>query len=136
MHPFRFSVSLRTFSVDVFPNEICDILGLVPRWKNVIGESRKNPNDEPLDGVYERSYCSFDLTQHEGEELSELLDRIADELLPKKDIFRRIRTGGGRTEFFVGWYSASNSGQTFGSALLSKLGELSIDLALDVYGRE
>ncbi|WP_256388442.1 hypothetical protein [Pandoraea sp. PE-S2R-1] len=37
-------------------------------------------------------------------------------------------------EFFIGWFSTGNTGETLDFELLKKLGELGIDLALDVYG--
>lgn len=134
MHPFRFAVSLRVFSKSVDLTKITAQLGLEPKWKRKIGERRTTPKGTPLDGVYDFSYCSFSLTRRGEEELHEMLNRTADELLPHKDIFCRIRAEGGRTEFFVGWYSTGNTGDEFNCILLGKLGELQIDLAIDVYG--
>ncbi|SEA75069.1 hypothetical protein SAMN05216411_1274 [Nitrosospira multiformis] len=65
-----------------------------------------------------------------------MLVRVVDDLLQHKEIFRRIREDGGRAEFFIGWFSSGNTGDTFSHDLLRKMGELKIDLALDVYGSE
>ena len=134
MHAFQFSVSLRVFSQTVDPAEVCGQLALEPKWKHKIGEPRTNPKGIHLGGVYDCSYCSFSLIRQGDEELHEMLDRVVDGLLQHKDLFHRIRDGGGRIEFFIGWYSSGNTGDTFNNILLSKLGELGIDLALDVYG--
>lgn len=134
MHPFRFEVSLRVFSKSVEPTEIAAQLGLTPKWKHKIGEQRTTPKGVLLDGFYDFSYCSFSLIRRDEEELHEVLSRTADELLPHKDLFCRIRAEGGRTEFFVGWYSTGNTGDDLSCNLLGKLGELQIDLAIDVYG--
>ena len=134
MHTFRFAVSLRVFSQTIDPSEICTQLGLVPKWRHKIGEPRVNPKGVPLGGFYDSSYCSFSLIRQGEEELHEMLDRIVGELLPHKDLLCRIRDDGGRTEFFIGWYSTGNTGDTFTCTLLRRLGELQIDLALDVYG--
>lgn len=134
MHAFNFSVSLRVYSQAVASSEICGQLGLEPKWRHNVGEPRANPKGVLLGGVYDCSYCSFSLTRQDDEELHEMLDRVADDLLQHEDFFHRIRDGGGRTEFFIGWYSSRNTGDTFNNLLLSKLGELRIDLALDVYG--
>jgi len=136
MYPFRFDVSLRFFGSAIDVAEISQQLKLEPKWKRVAGAPRMTPAGVSLGGVYETSYCSFRLTRKDGEELFELLGRIVDDLLPHQDLFQRIREGGGRSEFFVGWYSPSNSGNTFGYELLAKLGELRIDLALDVYAEQ
>ncbi len=134
MHTFRFAVSLRVYSQVVVPSEICAQLGLEPKWKHEIGEPRVSPKGAPLGGVYDHSYCSFSLVRQDDEELHEMLDRIADDLLQHKDLFCLVRDEGGRVEFFIGWYSTGNTGDTFSGTLLRKLGELQIDLALDVYG--
>ncbi|MDO3526763.1 DUF4279 domain-containing protein [Ralstonia pseudosolanacearum] len=134
MNAFRFSVSLRFSTKTVEPDEICSLLGLVPKWKHRIGEPRVNPKGALLGGVYESSYCSFRLTQVGDERLCEMLNRVADNLVRNKRLFHRIRGEGGRAEFFIGWYSPGNTGDTFDHGLLEKLSELKIDLALDVYG--
>jgi len=134
MHPFRFAVSLRVFSKSVEPTEIAAQLGLEPKWKHKIGEPRTTPKGVPLDGVYDSSYCSFPLIRLGEEELHEMLNRTADGLLPHKDLFCRIRDEGGCVEYFVGWYSKGNTGDKLSCSLLGKLGELQIDLALDIYG--
>ncbi len=134
MHAFRFSVSLRFFTQTVEPDEICALLGLKPKWMHRIGEPRVNPKGTLLGGVYEISYCSFRLTQVDGEGLNDMLSRVVQSLTQHKKIFHRIRDGGGRAEFFIGWYSSGNTGDTFDHGLLEKLSDLKIDLALDVYG--
>lgn len=134
MHAFKFSVSLRVFSQVVDPSEICEQLGLEAKWKHKIGEPRTTPKGVPLDGVYDRNYCSFNLNRKDDEELHEMLDRITNNLLQHKELFCRIRESGGRSEFFIGWYSPGNTGDTFSNELLSKISDLRIDLALDVYG--
>lgn len=137
MHSFRFAVSLRVSSqssIDLA--ELCVPIGLEPKWHYKAGEPRMTPKGTPLDGVYDRSYCSFRLTGFDDEELHEMLVRVVDDLLQHKEIFRRIREDGGRAEFFIGWFSSGNTGDTFSHDLLRKMGELKIDLALDVYGSE
>jgi hypothetical protein len=134
MHAFKYDVSLRFFSPIIAPSEICKQLGLDPEWQNTIGEPRTTPKGVPLGGVYKNSYCCFSFNQQEDEELSDMLNRIVDDLIQHKDLFSRIRDNGGRSEFFVGWYSSGNTGDTFSYELLNKISALQIDLALDVYG--
>ena len=62
-----------------------------------------------------------------------MLTRICDDLSIHDKLFQQIRDTGGRIEFFIGWYSDRNTGELFSSSLLKKLGELQIDLALDIY---
>jgi hypothetical protein len=134
MHAFQFSVSLRFFSLIITPSEISEHLGLKPKWAHEKGAPRTTPKGVILGGVYDRSYCSFSLIRQGDEELHEMLSRVADEFFQKKDFFHQVRESNGRSELFIGWYSSGNTGDCFNHVLLSKLGELGIDLALDVYG--
>ncbi|GHU25279.1 hypothetical protein AGMMS50243_29090 [Betaproteobacteria bacterium] len=44
MYPFKFVISLRTFSLDVDPAEISANLGMVPEWMHRIGEPGATPD--------------------------------------------------------------------------------------------
>lgn len=135
MNTFDFDISLRTYSFDVDADEICRLLvGFEAKWIHQKGESRVSPKGQVLDGVYDQNYCLFPIQRRGQEELHEVLERVTTSLICHKELFLRIRTGGGRSEFFIGWYSRGNTGDTFSSILLLRLGELGIELALDVYG--
>ncbi|QCX47907.1 DUF4279 domain-containing protein [Ralstonia pseudosolanacearum] len=134
MHEFKYAVSLRFFSKTVDLADVCSQLNLSPKWLNKMGELRVSPKGTPLGGVYDCSYCSVSLEPHEAEELHETLERVAVGLVQYKNVFQAIKRDGGRAEFFIGWYSTGNTGDTFDCELLKRLGELEIDLAFDVYG--
>ncbi len=134
MHEFTYAVSLRFFSKTVDLGDVCLQLNLNPKWLYKMGEPRVSPKGTLLGGVYDCSYCSVSLEPHESEELHETLERVAVGLMQYKNVFQAIRRDGGRAEFFIGWYSTGNTGDTFDSELLKNLGELEIDLAFDVYG--
>ncbi|OYQ09036.1 hypothetical protein B7R77_18745 [Ralstonia solanacearum K60] len=136
MHKFKYAVSLRFFSKSADLAEVCSQLKLSPKWLNKIGEPRMSPKGTPLGGVYDCSYCSVIFKPHAEEELHETLERVVADLMRHKDIINAVRRDDGRAEFFIGWYSAGNTGDTFDSELLKKLGELEIDLAFDVYGED
>lgn len=104
-----------------------------PKWQHKKGEQRMTPKGTLLDGTYDLNYCSFSLNAYEGEELHEMLDRIAENLLSHEAFFSQIQNEGGRAEFFVGWYSTGNTGDVLNNNLLNKLAKLKIDLALDIY---
>lgn len=134
MHNFDYSVSLRIRTKTIDPFFIAEQLELTPKWINKIGEPRTTPKGLPLGGTYEISYCSFPLPRQDDEELHELLNRVVDSLTKHVALFNEICSSGGNVEFFIGWNSTGNTGDTFRHNLLKKLGELQIDLALDVYG--
>lgn len=134
MREFKYAVSLRFFSKTFDLADVCSQIKLIPKWLNKMGEPRVSPKGIPLGGVYDCSYCSVNLVPHEVEELHETLERFAVDFMQYKNLFQAIRRDGGRAEFFIGWYSTGNTGDTFDSELLKRLGELGVDLAFDVYG--
>ncbi|GFM70858.1 DUF4279 domain-containing protein [Pseudomonas capsici] len=134
MNSFKFSVSLRFFGVNTDPDMICQQLGLSPKWKNKMGEPRKGPRGQELGGVYDRNYCSFKLADKQSGELHEFLEKTIADLMKYKSTFEWVKNNGDRSELFIGWYSSGNTGDILDSSLLRNMGELNIDLALDVYG--
>lgn len=136
MKQFAFNVSLRIFAGQVHPVEICSKLGMIPSVKHIDGEQRKTPKGTKLDGNYERHYCCFDMVTNDGEHLPDALGRLADGLQQHKLLFERIRSTGGTVMFYVNWHSPGNTGESLDADLLSKIGQLGIDLGLDVYGSE
>jgi len=134
MNPFKFLVTLRFWGKHIDCDYISKYINLTPKLNWKAGEPRKTPDGTLLEGVYERSYCTYPIGKNDGEDLSELLERAADELMPHKSLFDEVRDSGGKAEFFIGWFTSGNSGDVFTYELLRKLGELSIDLSFDVYG--
>ena len=61
--------------------------------------------------------------------LNYFLDRIA----PAARFLRDVRASGGRADLFVGWFFAIFSALSLDQLLLAKLGDLEIDLNLDIY---
>ncbi len=136
MHPCKYQASLRirVWDPNINLSEVSDRLGLIPQRIWAIGELRTDPKGNSLPGTYDNSYCFFELTQQQDEDLPSMLTRISQYLMPHKNLFQHIKEAGGSIEFFIGWFSVGNTGEIFDSLLLRRLGELGIDLALDVYG--
>ncbi|XLX41717.1 hypothetical protein ACK25U_06850 [Ectopseudomonas mendocina] len=134
MHSFIFSVSLRFFGLNTDPDIICQQLKLSPKWKQKVGDLRVDPRGQELGGTYDRNYCSFNLADKQAGELHEFLEKTINYLMQYKSTFELVSSSGDRAELFIGWYSQGNTGDILGSSLLRKIGELNIDLALDVYG--
>ena len=127
-----YKVSFRVRSPSIDPHEIASGLVMEPEWAHKVGAMRTTPKGAKLGGVYKETYCSFPIVPHEGEGLNHLLARVASEF-EDKEILSMVFNSGGRCEFFIGWFSSSNTGELFPCELLMKLGALRIDLAIDVY---
>jgi len=136
LNNFTFKLSLRFFGHSFDPSDVSAELGLVPHVSHKVGEQRRTLDGAELPGKYDKSYWTARLAPLEDENPSEALERTIAELYGHKAFFQAMHARGGRAEFFIGWFSAGNSGDTLPWDLLGKLAELKIDLALDVYGSE
>lgn len=133
MNPFKHTVSLRVEHPTVDPDQISAQLGIKPDTKWMAGSERVSPKGNLLDGKHEKSYWSCALESDDRVGLADFLTTFTARLEAHKDFLRWIRSTGGRTEYFVGWFSNGNSGEIFSCDLLGKLSDLCIDLSLDVY---
>lgn len=135
MNPFKFDVCLRVVSYTDTPEAIIEALGMEPTFQHAKGAQRQTPKGAPLEGVYAETYCTFACPKIFPEEtLPESLHRTISKLEKCSSFFDQIRSRNGRIEFFVGWYADGMSGETFSYDLLKTLGQLGVDLSLDVYG--
>lgn len=136
MQSFKYKVSFRVHHPSMDPDQISSKLGLEPQYKWAVGAARKTPKGTPLKGVYEASYCAFRLNPAKNVELVDFLKKFNKSLYKHKTFLRSIRSTGGRLEYFVGWFSNKDSGESFDLELLEQLVELGVDLSLAVYSQE
>lgn len=117
MHPFKYEVSLRIWHPNIAAAVVNETIPLPSHpVARGTGEYWRHRYDVPLNGGCSQFvHCAaIALERHAG-------------------FLQRVRSLGGRAEFFIGWFGDQNFGDTFPSATLSLLGQLGIDLAFDVY---
>jgi hypothetical protein len=141
MHPYEFSISLRlthpTEDLASIYAKINTEPGFIPRqiWK--VGSQRRGQQGQELEGTYDKSYCYFDLLtspqKSTVESLSEAIEKNLELLEPFRSVLREHVESGGDSEFFVGLYIDSNSGETFYPDLMQKMAEFKIKLSIDIY---
>jgi hypothetical protein len=132
-----FSVTLRCHHPNWDPNDISAQLGMTPdvRWK--AGEERRTPKGQVLDGQNKSSYwCSPELGGSWDDPPKALMDHL--EMLESNRAFiEGFVATGGRIELFLGWgLLGPSGGQLLDAVLLRRLGELHVDLSIDVYAQE
>src|SRR5438094_6352317 len=104
MKPFKYDVSLRITHPSLDADEICDQLGLQAYRKWTVGEQRKTPTGDSLEGNDKLTYCCFHLEGPKRDELCDFLSDWNKKLHPQKAFFERIRSTGGSLEYFIGMY--------------------------------
>jgi hypothetical protein len=137
MKPYRYDICLRLRHPSIDPDKITRELGMPPYRCWSAGEPRTTPANTPLSGTWRETYwCSEALSNGAlpGEfDLPAAIERLLDRLQQHKEFFRGIRSEGGIVELFVGWYLPEQGGEVLGHALSRRLGDLMIDLSLDIY---
>ena len=134
MGSYRFALSFRVSHPTADLAELPARLGLPASrcWK--AGEPRRTPKGDLLAGTNEESYCTMLIPHSDETELPELLGSTLVLLSSQADLLQGLESSGGSFNFFVGWFSERNSGDTLGWNLLRKMARLRISLDLDIYG--
>ena len=133
MHRFRFALSLRAGHPQMRASEIESGLSLKPRVSNTVGEPRRTPIGEPLDGINKITFCAFDLAKGDDEHLLEELARWNGKFLERKAFFVEFVASGGEMEYFLGIFLEGNSGFGLSPKDMRDMQKLGITLSLDIY---
>lgn len=134
MNEFKFDMSFRVRHPTMDAKKICVELGLTAKYCWTVGEQRRTPKGDFLEGSYPETYCTFILEKEAQTELADLIKSSNQMLRPHKNFLQSIYSSGGRLEYFIGWYSDGNSGEEFDADLLAEMADLKIGLTLDFYG--
>jgi len=131
-----FSLSLLITHPKMDPEIISKELGLVPKsfWK--VGEQRKTPKGDILDGRYKESKWSHwsDYKSKDSDyTISKTLDEYIDYLRPHKLLFRKIVREGGDSQIILRFPGDKNNGDTINYNTLKILCELNINFGVEVF---
>src|SRR5262245_36697474 len=121
MNKFKYTVSFRIEHPNMDPRKISAALSLEPKssWKE--GEPRETHTGQPLDGTRKTSYLSHRLASQPDIGLAKCLYDFTLALERNKGFLRKVRATGGRSEYFIGWFSGRQSGEVLPYNLLEKL---------------
>lgn len=129
----RYVVSLRVFHSHLAPSEIEAALGMEAAGAQTAGELWRTPKGRVTGTVARQTVVRFALPDADGQPLEDYIaDRLAA-LLPRRTQIRRLVEDDARIDFFVGVFLDGNDGLEFKASLMASLGDLGIDLDLDIY---
>jgi uncharacterized protein DUF4279 len=129
-------LSLRIKHPTEDPTAISRSLGIDPITSWRAGTPRETPAGERLDGEHRFTYWSSTVATGPGDELPVLLKDVLQGLVSHREYLQELTDTGGAAEVFVGWFFDASSGAVLTSAVLAELGELRLDLSLDLYGSQ
>jgi hypothetical protein len=133
MYPFQYNVSFHIRHPSIDPADITRALAVVPTRSSCVGEPRKTPAGTPLAGVYPDTHWYREYAHSPEALLGSFLEVLIKDLARHASFLHKLREDGGSSWISVGWYTGVNSGEQFSSNLLKQMGNLDIDLWLDVY---
>jgi hypothetical protein len=99
----------------------------------IAGSPRQTPVGELLPGTYPESYWVSRLEFPSEDGFGKQLVLVIDRLVKAKDTLHDIMVSGGKVEIYLQLSGAINNGGTIDSALLKTLGELEVDLLIEVF---
>jgi hypothetical protein len=140
MVPYQYVISLRIWHPTIPHEEISRVVGRNPKRCWTVGTPRFSPKGTPLGGLRDTTYWSAPLTSEttlsEPIEVEKAIATWIDELTMLSAFFNKIRSDGGKAEFFVGLFSERNIEIDFEPSLMGKLAQTSLSIFLDYYPRE
>ena len=102
-----------------------------------VGEPRLRPDGSEIVGSSLETYWSCRVVSDPNDasfDLPQALESWTSQLEKHRDFLREFALKGGDIEFFIGWFVGQRSGgDVLNSELLKRLGDLGINLSLDVY---
>ena len=134
MRPFKYEVSLRVTHPDMPAERICRAVPLEPNYAATKGDKRIVPSGIER-GIQPATVCLFSLGDavSSDEGVVDFLRRFNRKLGGCRDLLREIRSTGGEIRYFIGWYSAGNTGEEFELAFLQECVDLGIEFGIDFY---
>jgi hypothetical protein len=144
MNPYTYTISLGlrhpSKSLKQEYLAIAAIPTVLPGRLMDIGETRTNPNGEPLQGLYQDSRCGFQFSGYgdvwkrsDSKTLSEAIIEVIDRLSSHNGIFSQLRERGGESYLYIGLGIDRMSGEVFKPELMVKVAELGLSLELNFY---
>lgn len=137
MHPYTYKVSLRIRHPTMDPQIFTETLGMQPWVARHAGEPRATSTSPWLEGNHRKTYWTSRLTPPDDSDIETFLVRTVKSLTPHRLLFRELRDTGGELELFIGLFaSGGNIGATLPHDLMVAIGDMGIDLGLDIYDYE
>jgi hypothetical protein len=99
----------------------------------IAGSPRQAPSGEALPGTYPESYWVARLEFPSEDGFGKQLLLAIDRLVKAKETLHDFKVSGGKIEIYLQLPGEINNGATIDSALLKTMGELGVDLLIEVF---
>lgn len=133
--PYRLKISLRLQHPRRDLSGCSAEFGAVPVREWRVGDARKTPRGQPLEGLWNDSYWTASLDVGDGEQVEDALSRVGRWLDGHAAFLQDHLASGGSCSLFIGFFLEHiNSGFGLEPTLLSEYAARGIMLDFDIYG--
>ena len=129
----EFSLAIRIRHPAIDPAEITSVLGREPDYCYKVGESRKTPKGNELEGKNKESFWYCDVEVGNSENLVTIIKSTNQMFIGHERFIAKLLQSGGVVEYFIGVFVDNNTGFTLERDLLEECANLNINLAFDIY---
>jgi hypothetical protein len=112
---------------------LSSFLGLSCSRSWIAGSQKQTPTGSPLSGTYPESYWAAQLDFPSEDGFVKQLVFTLDLLINVKETLHDFKISGGKIEIYLQLSGAVNNGDAIDSALLYTMGELGVDLLIEVF---
>ena len=110
------------------------IISINKMYSWLAGSQRKTPTGRLLSGFNKESYwCSEQIMFFSDMGFNAKITSTIELLLPASQKLKELKATGGRIELYLQLPGSVNNGGTFESSIIKTLGELGVDLAVEVF---
>lgn len=130
---YHATVSLRIWHPRMRCEEITNAIGLLPSLCHDVGNHRKSPTGQLLEGFYPQTYWVHEYTFKEDNEVEDCIMKAVDTIKMECDFLKQIASTGGRCELFIGVFLEKDAGIVLNQVLIREVANAGLELSFDLY---
>lgn len=131
----KYTLSLRVWHPRLSVDDIASRVGMSAAYAQNLGSVRQTPKGTILGGVYQQSYCSFELIKKTEGDFPDGIRGASNFLRSIASSIDFITESGGRAEIYI-WIHPEkecNLGFELGSDISKLLSELNLNLSVEIF---
>ncbi len=128
-----YTISLRVSHPSASAVDISEALGMTPRIAQTVGNERRTPQGQKLQGHYDRTYLTTTLIPKTSGDFIDGISKALDAVAPRAGHIRTLLDTEGYCELFVGVFSDDNIDYLLGVPEMKRLVEFNLAMRIDCY---
>jgi hypothetical protein len=127
------NISIRLWHPTLPAIDIISELALQVKFSNSVGQKKKTPKGEQLEGIYQETYCCFLFRTKTTEHLHKEFAAGCEHLEARASFMDNFLRTGGRLEFYVSIFLDGDRGFELDNLLLRRMDALGLGLSVELY---